>query len=281
MKRRTGTDGEPVWSCPPGEELIDGVRAIERISVGRRCETWLVWSLPLWCRAVVKLTRPHQTNACPLGREVAALNGNLHPALPRLYRDASAKPVPHILLEHIDGPTLDEELCTSEPLDEAEVALLGAQLLIGLLALHRRSIAHVDLRPDNVVLRDLRPILVGFGAARRFGTQRAPVHGGYTAPELEAGKPVAPSMDLYSLGAILHEARTGTPTFDPDLPAADRPEPDPIGETPLANLIAALLHPAPAARPTSVETLTRLACCLPDDLRPWPIWVDELTLVST
>jgi eukaryotic-like serine/threonine-protein kinase len=278
MKRRDGADGAPVWSCAPGEELVGGVRAIERISVGPHCETWLVWSQPLWCRAVLKLSRPHRPEGCALISEAAALSGNLHPNLPRLYRAGTTGAVPYLLLEHVDGPTLDEELCASEPFSEPEVALLGAQLLTGLLAMHRRTIAHLDLRPDNVVLRDLRPVLIEFGAARAFGVARPPIRGGYAAPELAAGQPVAAAMDLYSLGAILHEARTGAPTFDPDLPATDRPVPECLGETPLAELIMALLRPDPAARPTTADALASLGRCLPDDLRPWPGWAIKPTM---
>jgi serine/threonine protein kinase len=281
MKRLDYEDGAPVWSCQPGTELLDGFLAWERLAVGSRCETWLVWSGWMWCPAVLRLTRPHHVEhprgGSPLVREVAALHGNQHPALPRLYRDGITARVPFIALEYIDGPTLHEELATAEPLDEPEVALLGAQLLTGLLALHRRGIAHLNLAPKTVVLRDMRPVLIDFGSTRRLGARQtgyAIGTAGYTAPELVGGEPIAATMDLYSLGAILHEALSGRPTFDPTVTTRERALPQSIGETPLAELVSALLNPDPAKRPPATEALTTFARTVPGDLRPWPSWAD-------
>ncbi len=278
-------DGKPVWSCGQDTELIEGALAWDRLGVGLRCEAWLVWFVPMWCPAVVKIPRPHQIGQPrarrSLAREVAALGGNNHPSLPRLYRDGTEEARPHLVLEYIDGPALDEE----PALDEPEVALLGAQLLTGLLALHQRGVAHVDVKPENVVLRDMRPVLIDFGSARHIGTPQPagrPVGtAGYAAPELEASEPIAASMDLYSLGALLHEARTGRRTFDPALPAAERPPAPPLGHSPLAELVLALLDPDPAKRPTPADALTTFADTLPEDLRPWPRWADATLRASS
>jgi serine/threonine protein kinase len=270
-------DGAPVWLRPPGSELPGGFLARERIGLGPLCETWLAWSVQLWCPAILKLPRPHQIEhpraARALSRESAALCENPHPALPRLYRDGTAADIPHLAVEYIDGPALDEELSANGPLPEPEVALLGAQLLTGLLALHRRGIAQVNLKPGNVILRDLRPVLIDFGSARRIGMPQLSGHPigtpGYAAPELDTGEPISAGMDLYSLGAVLREARLGRPTYAGPAPGA-------LGRTPLAELILTLLHPDPAKRPYSHEALTTFAAAIPEDLRPWPAWVDPL-----
>ena len=260
-------DVAPVWSCPPGSELPGGFLAWKRLRVGLRCETWLAWSASLWCPAVVKLPRPHQVEhplaACSLGREVTALCGQAHPALPRLYQDGTTADIPYIAMEYIDGPGLDEELAASGPLAEPEVALLGAQLLTGLLALHRRGIAVVDLTPSAVILRDQRPVMIDFGSARRIGSSLPGAVGtpGYAAPELASGEPISAGMDLYSLGRILDEA------------VAE------FTHTPLARLIRRLQHPDPARRPYTHEALTTLAAAIPVDLRPWPAWADPFAAV--
>lgn len=78
-------DGLAVWDWAEGCELPGGTFAIERLGVGHRCETWLVWSVSLWAPAVLKAARPHQIHhpraVKSLRRETAALAGNLHPAL--------------------------------------------------------------------------------------------------------------------------------------------------------------------------------------------------------
>src|SRR2546421_1583721 len=198
-------DGAPVWLCAPGSGLPGGFLAWRRLGVGYRCETWLVWSVSLWCPAVLKLPRPHQLEhpraARALHREVAALCGQQHPALPRLYHDGTAADIPHIAMEYVDGPALDEELTSDGALSEPEVALLGAQLLTGLLALHHRRIAHVDLTPAKIIQRDMRPVLTSFGSARRIGMPAGSLGSpGYAAPELETGEPISAGMDLYALG---------------------------------------------------------------------------------
>ena len=58
-------DGLPVRTCRPGDVLAEDpvygdLRAVEPLGIGRRCETWLVWSTRLWHPAVLKLARPHQ-----------------------------------------------------------------------------------------------------------------------------------------------------------------------------------------------------------------------------
>jgi serine/threonine protein kinase len=275
-------DGAPVWTCAPGTELPGGFVAWERMGVGQLCETWLVWSAPMWSPAVLKLARPHQAGqpraTRALSRVAMALRGNDHPCLPRLFRDGTTAAVPHIAMEYVDGPILGEELAIGGALDHPETALLGAQLLTGLLALHNRGLAHLDVKPDNAILRDLRPVLIDFGSARRIGAPQ-PRHPagtpGYTALELEAGDPVDPTMDLYSLGAVLHEALTGHPTFDPLVPAAERPPPSPLCPTPLAELVFALLEPDPAKRPSAAVALAAIGRAIPDDLRPWPSWADD------
>src|SRR3569623_2011588 len=85
--------GAPGSVRRPGDDLGAGCRAWRRLGVGERCETWLAWSDRLWAPVVVKLPRPQQS-AHPrarrsLARETAALAGVHHPALPRLYVDAS------------------------------------------------------------------------------------------------------------------------------------------------------------------------------------------------
>jgi eukaryotic-like serine/threonine-protein kinase len=256
-------DGEPIWPYQQGDAMPAGHRAWERLGVGRRCETWLVWSPLLWAPAVLKLARPHQAGhpraARTLAREVAALHDNPHPVLPRLYAVDVADTVPYIALEYVDGPALSDELFENGPLAAADVALLGIQLLTGVRSLHRRGIAHLDVKPDNVVLRDGRPVLIDFGSARTIGAEQPagqPVGTvGYASPEMEACEPITAAMDVYAIGVILREALAG------NVPA-------------LTQIIQCLCRTDPASRPSVDEALALLAETLPADMRPWPTWAD-------
>jgi serine/threonine protein kinase len=246
-------DGLPVWDWAEGCELPGGTFAIERLGIGHRCEAWLVWSVALWAPAVLKAARPHQINhpraAKALRRETAALAGNVHPSLPRLFADGTQDPIPHLLLEYVDGPTLADELEDNGALSAEEGALLGAQLLPALMALHDRGLAHLDVKPDNIVLRDARPVLIDFGSTRRIGSEQPAGHPvgteGYASPAQEACEPVSAEMDLYSLGRTIAECCER-------LPAG----------------LECLLAP----HPTTAKALAALADAA-GDLRPWPRWL--------
>jgi serine/threonine protein kinase len=262
-------DGEPVWCRASGQLLVPGVKAWRRLGVGHRNETWLGWSPTLWAPVVVKLPRPHHLDhpraRQSLSREVEALAGNLHPVLPRLYAWQLEGPCPYLLLEYVDGPALDEELTDHKALHPRSVALLGAQLLTALLPVHARGLAHLDIKPENVMIRDGRPVLVDFGSSRRLGSRQPAGHPvgtlGYAAPEMEACEPISPGMDIYGIGIVLREA-LGDRQRLRGRGARDR----------LFGLVAAMTNPDPDDRPDLAAALDWIAA-LDGRHRPWPGWV--------
>lgn len=281
-------DGLPVWQSAEGCELPGGTLAIERLGVGLRCETWLVWSPRLWSPAVLKVARPHQI-AHPravksLRREVAALAGNLHPALPRLLDDGTQAPVPYLLIEYVDGPSLADELDENGALGPAEAALLGAQILPAVMSLHQRGLAHLDLKPENLVLRDGHPILIDFGSSRRIGSLQPAGHPvgtlGYAPPEQEACHPVTAAMDLYALGTTLSEGLTGTsPAIQTTVTGSTAVHSAAVAQDSglqarMAAVVARLVAEEPAARGTAADALLALSAAA-GDLRPWPDWLDR------
>ncbi|NIH84142.1 serine/threonine-protein kinase [Amycolatopsis granulosa] len=261
-------DGEPVWDMAEGAECPGRTRAVRRLGVGWRCETWLVWSVPLWCPMVLKLPRPHMREhpraVRALRREVTALSGPPHPGLPRLITDGTAEPLPHLLFEYLDGPDLDDVLDEVGPLAGAEAALLGVQLLSAVAAVHREGLAHLDVKPGNVVLRDGKPVLIDFGSARALGSPQPPGHPigtrGYTSPEQEACLTVSPGMDVYGVGATLHAVVTG-----------HRPG---TGGQPCPPMLTGLLATDPARRLDVSDAIAALLEWIPAEFRPWPEWAD-------
>jgi serine/threonine protein kinase len=268
-------DGAPVWTYQEGQALPGGPLAIYRLGVGARCEAWLAWSASLWCPVVVKLARPHQIHheraIRSLRREVTALTGARHPALPRLHEDGTGEPVPHLIMEYIDGPALDEELDESGPMSPGDAGLIGAQILSAVGDLHRRGLAHLDLKPANVVLKDGRPVVIDFGSTRRIGASQPagrPVGtAGYAAPEQEDCQPITAAMDCYGVGSILYEALTcegtGADGQFTSLPSE------------LCPIVTGLLEAHPEQRMTATQAMIALAEALPVDHRPWPRWADS------
>ncbi|MEV6495665.1 serine/threonine-protein kinase [Actinoplanes sp. NPDC051633] len=254
-------DGEPVWAFAENAMVAGGYRAWERLGVGIRCETWLVWSPRLWAPAVLKLPRPHLAThpraTQSLSREVSALRDNPHPVLPRLYGSGFTDEMHYIAVEYVDGPTLADEIDDGGTILAAEVALLGIQVLTALRTLHQRGLAHVDVKPDNIVIRDGRPVLIDFGSAREIGAKQPagrPVGtAGYAPPEMEACEPISAAMDVYALGVTLREAG-GKPGG------------------PLADVLDRMTADDPVERPSTHAALVALGTLVPDDLRPWPAW---------
>jgi serine/threonine protein kinase len=222
---------EPSWNWAPGHELAPGLLAWALLGDGRRCETWLAWDVGRWCPVAVKLPRPGGQQAravAALAQEAQVAESVAHPGIRRLLESRLDQPLPLLVFEYVEGPTLDDALAADGPFHPVDVLLVGMQLAAALGHLHDRGLAHLDVKPGNVVLRDGRPVLIDLGLARPVG--EAPVgrhrRGSppWMAPEQVRRRPASPGMDLFALGAVLFELATGTKAFDPadDGPAERR-----------------------------------------------------------
>lgn len=266
-------DGQPVWLVADGADVVPGISAIERIAVGTTCETWLGWSRTLWCPTLVKLVRPGRPPRS-LIREMTALTGTVHPALPRLFAADLAARIPWLSTEFVVGPALDE----LPAIDVGTAALIAVDLLAAVRDLHRRGLAHLDVKPENVLIRDGRPVLVDFGSARPLG-RRQPVGRpvgtrGFASPEMEAGRPIAAGMDVFGVGATVLAALAGDPYSETTCTAADvataRPDlATDAGFVALTDVLIALTGPA-GARPTVDAALLAVAELFDPSCRPWP-----------
>lgn len=266
-------DAAPVWQVAAGADLVPGVTAIQRIAVGVRCETWLGWSRSLWCPTLVKLGRPgHRPRS--LAREVTALEGNPHPALPRLFAADLDVETPYVTTEFVVGEALDE----LAPIDIGTAALITVELLAAVRALHGRGLAHLDVKPENVLIRDGRPVLLDFGSARPLGRRQPagrPIGTpGFAGPEMEACRPIAAAMDVFGVGATVLASLAGSPLAETTCTAADVLEVrtelagDP-GARALLDVLAAMTA-AVGERPTVAAALVWVADLFDPTCRPWP-----------
>lgn len=157
-------------------------------------------------------------------REARVLEGLSHAAIPRFvesFREGSGVGLRlYLASELIEGESLAQRLST-KPLPETECVAIAEQVLDILGYLHTRTpaVLHRDIKPDNIVFRpDGKLVLVDFGSVRHLEgsrTHRATLVGtfGYMPPE-QLGGTVAPSSDLYALGATLLHAATGVAPAD-------------------------------------------------------------------
>ena len=135
--------------------------------------------------------------------------------IPRIFDRFSEANHHYLVMEYIDGPTLDDELRKNGgKLKPERVIDIALQVLDTLDYLHNLAppVIYRDLKPSNVMItREGQAKLIDFGIARHFqplsnatmiGTQ------GYAPPEQYRGK-VETRSDLYALGATMHHALSG------------------------------------------------------------------------
>ena len=205
--------------------------------------------------------------------------------------DAGVKPKPILVMEHVEGPSL-EKLLLRRHMDVAQAFDILLGLSRGLSAMHATGIAHLDVKPSNVILRDfwngaLTPVLVDFGLS---GRRLRPGCGtaNYAAPEIW-GAVVCDDprpADVYAFGCLAFELLTGDTLFDAPSDVAivaqhvshdGIPEPlqavhDDVNLRPLAEVLTSCLRHQPQHRATLVQVAQRIDE-LRDSLgsRSWPL----------
>ncbi len=164
-------------------------------------------------------------------REALLLSSVEHPAVVRVIDYGSHGDAPCLVMEFVEGETLETVLTREAPLSVDRVERLLSQLAQGLTAIHAKGIVHRDLKPDNVVITRTpegleQARLLDFGIARLMSadeeagakasvTQAGIVLGTpeYVSPEQALGQPLDARSDLYALGVILFRALTGKHPF--------------------------------------------------------------------
>lgn len=180
----------------------------------------------------VKVMYPHlarrQEGAARFKREARAAASLDHPHILRVLDVGGGDVVdgvlesPHIVLELIDGQTL-EEFLADRPCPLAEViAATGAALCSALALAHDKGIIHRDIKPANVMTtKEGRLVLADFGVARVSEEDSVVTRTGtligtpaFMSPEQAQGDPVDPRSDLYSVGATLYTLATGSLPYE-------------------------------------------------------------------
>ena len=163
-----------------------------------------------------------------LFREEASALLALPDSNPNLARfvtfDAGVRPKPILVMEHVQGPSL-EKVLTRRNLDLGRAFAILSGIARGLNAMHRAGLAHLDIKPSNVIVRDHGettpvPVLVDFGLA---GRRLRPGCGtaNYAAPEVwgqsaETTEADPRCSDVYAFGCLAYEVLTGSMLFEGD-----------------------------------------------------------------
>ncbi|KAK5971275.1 CAMK protein kinase [Trichostrongylus colubriformis] len=100
------------------------------------------------------------------------------------------------------------------------VQIFVRQLLLALKHLHDMRIAHLDLRPETILLQDNKLRLADFGQSRRLlrGLITGKIQGSpeFVSPEIVRGYPLTLATDLWSVGTLTYVLLTGISPFHGD-----------------------------------------------------------------
>ncbi len=200
-------------------------------------------------------------------REARAAARIRHPGVVAVHDVAEVDGRPLIVMELVDGPSLDDVLRDRGLLDPREAAAIGAKVMDALAAAHKVGVLHRDVKPGNILLdRSGRVVLTDFGIA----TMEDPNDGSathltrsgelvgsldYLAPERAQGNDPGPASDIWALGATLYAAVEGTSpfrrtsTWSTLTAIVAEPLPEPQRSGALGPVLQQLMDKRPEARP--------------------------------
>ncbi|WP_405739467.1 protein kinase [Streptomyces sp. NBC_01525] len=184
--------------------------------------------------------------------------------------DEGGRPV--IVMELVDGPSLDDAVGRRGGIEPREMAAIGARVMDALDAAHRAGVLHRDVKPGNVLLDSSgRVVLTDFGIASieapGDGAETNITRSGelvgsldYLPPERAQGMGPSPASDIWSLGMTLYAAVEGgtapfrrTSVYSTLTAIVTEPLPEPQRAGPLTPVLHALMAKNPADRPDAAR----------------------------
>lgn len=143
-----------------------------------------------------------------------------HPNVATLYNFIEQEDKSYIIMEYVEGFTLEQLLNKKGELTVKESIEIAIQILKGLSAAHALNILHRDLKPANVMISNNGYVkLMDFGIALMENTTRLTTQNkvigtiDYMAPELFTGDLPSVQSDLYAVGIMLYEMLKGIPLY--------------------------------------------------------------------
>jgi eukaryotic-like serine/threonine-protein kinase len=165
-----------------------------------------------------------------------------HPNIVRSFQTGVAGGLHYLVMEHLEGETLDDTLQRRKRLPPQEAVRLIHQALMGLQHIHEKEMVHRDLKPANLMLvpapakgepdNTLRATvkILDIGLGRELFDDSKPAEkdrrSGLTSEQTILGTPdyLSPEQardarsvdiraDIYSLGCVLYHLLTGQPPF--------------------------------------------------------------------
>ncbi|MGW1216126.1 protein kinase domain-containing protein [Streptomyces sp. NPDC002499] len=279
-----------------GRLLAGRYRIVAQLGRGGMGVVWRAIDEVLGREVAVKELRTYSDADAPeladlrlrMQREARAAARMRHPGVIAVHDVAEVDGRPLIVMELVDGPSLDDVLRERGTLEPREAAGIGAKVMDALAAAHRAGVLHRDVKPGNILLeRSGRVVLTDFGIATMDDpgdgsathlTRSGELVGSldYLAPERAQGADPGPASDVWALGATLYAAVEGaspfrrTSTYSTLTAIVDEPLPESRAAGPLRPVLRRLMDKRPEDRPTAEAArvlLQAVADTVPTDVQ--------------
>lgn len=219
-------------------------------------------------------------------REAQAAASLSHPNVVSIYDVGQEEDVHYIVMEYIEGKTLNDLIKEKAPLQVEDAVHYASQIADALDHAHHNEIIHRDIKPHNILIgKNGRVKVTDFGIARaatsstitQTGSVVGSVH--YFSPEHAKGTNTGEKSDLYSLGIVMYQMLTGRLPFLGESPISvalkhlqeDVEEPrkvNPLIPQSVENIILKAMRKKPEERYQSAKLMMAdLDTCLAPDRR--------------
>ncbi len=214
-----------------GKILAGRYKIIKVLGAGGFSETYIAedTKLPENPLCVVKQLKPVNTKSEQLEvarrlfkAEAQTLQKlGIHDQIPQLFAYFEEDEEFYLIQEYVAGHALNKELTPGKCLSEIVVIRILQDLLQTLTFVHENGVIHRDIKPNNIIRRQLdgKLVLIDFGAVKEVSTQLLNITEqsaftigigtkGYAPSEQCFGRPQYAS-DIYAVGMIGIKALTG------------------------------------------------------------------------
>ncbi len=200
---------------------------VDKLGEGGFGAVYLANNTRLKKRVALKVLHPQVASdevlAAYFEREALALARLEHTHIVRVFDYDQIDGVSFIVMEYIDGTTLDRLLRDQRVFALDEIVSIFRQLLSALGYAHENGVIHRDIKPSNIMLTGSGEVKIAdFGIAKVAGAAKLTRTGTgagsllYMSPEQIKGPNIDNRSDIYSVGVTLYQVVAGRTPFEAD-----------------------------------------------------------------
>jgi len=179
----------------------------------------------------IKVVHPHlihkDETIIRFNNEAQAIASLSHENIVKIYDFGEQKDAKYIIMEYIEGKTLDQILQDYFWLPNLICVEILMQIFSGISEAHRKGIIHRDIKPGNIMIDTSGTVkIMDFGIAYLAHQESITLTGtfvgspNYISPEQARGVKVSGKTDVFSTGAVAYQCMTGSVPFFADSPHA-------------------------------------------------------------